>query len=245
MAIAMVTITAIITPMGIESLHENSGFAKLRLLQLTSPTLPIGAYSYSQGLEYAVDANWIDDETSAKQWIIGLLKNNIGYLDLPCLLRLYQAWMDHNEQAVQHWNQFVLASRESFELKKEDKDLGAHLQTLLTELEVPQSQNWAQPTAVSYLTMFSLAASHWRISYQDSLTGFTWAWCENQVAAAIKSIPLGQTAGQRILSEAITIIPHVVDNALQLQEHEIGAIAPAFAIGSALHETQYSRLFRS
>lgn len=233
------------TAMNIKSLEEPSSIANLRLLQLTSPTLPIGAYSYSQGLEYAVDVEWVNDESSTQHWISGLLQNNIGCLDLPCLLRLYQAWNNKDENAVKQWNQFVLASRESFELKKEDKDLGEHLQTLLVELHIPESQNWAPPTAVSYLTMFSLAASHWGISAADTLSGFTWSWCENQVAAAIKSIPLGQTAGQRILSAAITIIPDVVDKAMQLQDHDIGAVAPAFAIGSALHETQYSRLFRS
>jgi urease accessory protein len=224
---------------------DSEHFAMLRLWQLISPALPIGAYSYSQGLEYATEAGWVGDEHSAAQWIVGLLKNNLGHLDVPIFARIYAAFESKDHESAGYWNDFALASRESLELKNEDLHLGQALYSLLTQLGANTTLAWPNTKPVGFLTMFALAAVHWRIPKKAAAMGLLWTWCENQVAAAIKSIPLGQTAGQRILSQALNVIPGVVDGGFKLQDDDIGALSPAFAIGSALHETQYTRLFRS
>jgi urease accessory protein len=222
-----------------------SSIAVLRLWQLISPALPVGAYAYSQGMEYATERGWIVDEAGAKRWIIGILSHTLARLDIPVLARLYNAWNNNEPGAVDQWNAFLLACRESAELKNEDIHLGTSLRKLLLELQVSAAAQWPVHQASSFANMFALAAAHWHIPVHDAAMGYLWAWSENQVAAAIKLVPLGQTAGQRILSAALERIPELVGSGLTLDDGNIGALAPALAIASALHESQYTRLFRS
>ncbi len=219
-------------------------YSHLRLWQLISPALPVGAYAYSQGLEYAVDAGWISDEASVKDWISGVAENSVARLDLPVLVRMYQAWQE-DELEVKRWSRFLLASRESSEILAEDRHLGQALARLLSDLNIEQAVPWQQSELSNFPAMFSLAAQQWHIALDQTLSGYVWAWCENQVAAAIKIVPLGQTAGQRILSHLIAQIPSYVDDAMKCVDEEIGVLCPGLAIASAKHETQYSRLFRS
>lgn len=220
----------------------------LRLWQLISPALPIGAYAYSQGLEYAVDQAWVNDEASAQSWISGVASNSVACLDLPVLARIYQAWSKSecgDENEIMRWSRFLLASRESAEILAEDRHLGQALARLLTDLEIEQADAWRQSELSNFPAMFALAAYHSQVPIQQTLTGYLWAWCENQVAAAIKLVPLGQTAGQRILSYLIEQIPICVDDAMACEDEDIGVLCPGVAMASAKHETQYSRLFRS
>ena len=219
--------------------------ALLRLLQLSSPSLPIGAFAYSQGLEYAVHARWVDDEDTARDWIVGLLRNALARLDVPLLARLYSAWNERDDEALHYWSAYLHASREARELQEEDGHLGAALARLLRDLDLTQAAPWVRHPHAGYAVLFALAASQWRIPLREAAGAYLWVWCEAQVAAAIKLVPLGQTAGQRILSRVVTEIPAVVDEALLLSDDEIGYAAPRLALGSALHESQYSRLFRS
>lgn len=219
--------------------------AHLNLWRLISPALPVGAYAYSQGLEYAVDTGWVFDEDSASDWIIGLASHSLAALDVPVLKRLYRAWKDKDQPCVQYWCRFLLASRESSELVAEDRQLGMALATLLTDLDVADASCWKNSKDVNFACMFALAAFHWKISVEETAQGYLWAWCENQITAAIKLVPLGQTAGQRILSRVVTVIPDAVEVALNLEDDEIGLLAHGLGIASARHETQYSRLFRS
>lgn len=223
----------------------SSDLALLRLLQLVSPALPVGAYAYSQGMEYAVDSGWLTNETQARDWIIGLLRYNQTYLDVPVLARLYQAWQQHDQSSVQYWNAYLYATREAKELQQEDYHLGTALARLLLELDIGAAADWIQPQRCCFATVFALAATHWQITLNNTATGYLWAWTENQVAAAIKLIPLGQTAAQRVLSAAMPEINSAVSQGLTLEDDEIGASATGLSIASALHETQYSRLFRS
>ena len=224
---------------------NSTQLASLRLWQLISPALPVGAYAYSQGLEYACESGWVRDEAGARQWIHGLLHNNLSHLDVPVLARLHNAWQQQDLGTARQWNGFLLAARESAELRNEDIHLGRALQQLLSELESDASDLWPTDTLSSFANMFALASALWNISLEDCAMGYLWAWTENQVAAAIKLIPLGQVAGQRILSSAMEIIPNLMDSGLSLRDEDIGALSPGLAIASALHETQYTRLFRS
>ena len=219
--------------------------ALLQLLRLASPALPVGAYAYSQGLEYAVAVRWVHDEASARAWILGLLEHALGRLDVPVLSRLYGAWEENDAQAVDDWNRLLYASRESAELQAQDRQLGAALARLLAGLDMPEARTWVTDGHATFATLYALAAVRWCIPLREAAGGYLWSWSENQVMAAIKLVPLGQTAGQRLLSAVVERIPGVLERGLTLPDAEIGFLAPALAIASALHEAQYSRLFRS
>jgi urease accessory protein len=217
--------------------------ALLRLLQLSSPALPIGAYAYSQGLEHAVTAGWVHDEESAADWILGLLANALPALEAPVLLRLIDAWAKGSD--VHRWNELLFASRASAELRAEDQRLGSALARLLASLDLPDASTWVSFPRVTHLNMFALASARWGIAPADAVAGYLFSWTENQVGAASRLVPLGQTSAQRILSRATVLIPAAVSHAGSITDDELGFAAPGQAIAAALHETQYSRIFRS
>jgi len=222
----------------------NQSLQQLRLWQLISPALPVGSYAYSGGLESATENGWIVNQQQAQQWINDLLVNGLAHLDVPVFCRLYKACMQNDLQQFQYWNEYLLASRESAELLQEDQQMGRALLRLLRDMDC--SLTWCNAEEpLSFASMFASAAVNWNINEQDAAQGLLWAWCENQVAAAIKLVPLGQTAGQQILSELINNIPDCIDRGMQLSNEDIGFTLIGLGIISAQHETQYSRLFRS
>jgi urease accessory protein len=218
--------------------------ALLRLCHLVSPALPVGAYAYSQGLEYAVQAGWVHDETSTLEWLQGLSSSSVGTLDLPILLRLHRAWSTSDRSAVRHWNAQLMAARESAELRAEERHLGTALARVLIELEIGEAGEWIE-AAPAFATLFALAAVRWHIKADDALAGYLWAWSENQVLAAVKLVPLGQSAGQRLLHRLTDAMPIILERARTLADDAIGVSTVSQVIASALHESQYSRLFRS
>jgi urease accessory protein len=173
------------------------------------------------------------------------LAHNLRRLDLPIFVRLYQGWQTADLNEVRRWNARLHASREAAELQREDTHLGAALARLLTDLGMAEATVWRSASRVCFATLFSLAAVKWDISLQAATTGLAWTWVENQVAAATRLIPLGQTASQRLLVAATPVLIDAVYAALALSDADIGAAAPGLALAGALHETQYSRLFRS
>jgi len=217
----------------------------LRLCQLVSPALPVGAYHFSQGLEYAVHENWVRDEPTAYDWINNIAHHAIGTLDVPVLLRLYDAWRSNDAIAIKHWSQFLIASRETSELRAEERHMGKALAKVLVELELDAAHEWVVRKHTTYAAMFALAATHWSIERSACAQAYLWAWSENQVLAALKLLPIGQSSGQRILNRIVPAIPTIVANALELADEDIGIATPLHGMASAWHETQYSRLFRS
>jgi urease accessory protein len=224
---------------------EIDRLALLRLLQLVSPALPIGTFAYSQALEAAVAASWVGDEASARAWIAGLLDGTLAGLDLPVLSRLYLAWRADDQEAVVRWSRFLGASRGSGELQSEERHLGGNLARLLDGLGLEEARAWRARADATYVTLFALAAWRWDIPLPVAAQGYAFAWIEAQTSAAVRLVPLGQGAGQRILLEVGARIPAAVIRALALTDDDVGAAAPSHAIASAHHETQYSRLFRS
>lgn len=214
-------------------------------MHLVSPALPVGAYAYSQGQEYAVELGYLNDFESSQQWIDGVFRHSFCNLDLPLLDRLYQSWHGNQLADVQHWNEFLLASRESAEFELEDQQLGRALIRLLSSLGVSEAQQWPRKTPIAFACAFALAGVHWSVDRQDLLQGFCWSWLENQVAAATKLVPLGQTQAQQLLIELMQAVEPCCSQALTIADHDLGAGLPALALLSAQHETQYSRLFRS
>jgi urease accessory protein len=219
--------------------------ALLRLLQLASPGLPVGAFAYSQGLEPAVHAGWVRDEATAGAWLGELLEHNLQGLEVPLFQRLQEAWRADDPAGVVRWNDFLHAARATRELQAEDRRLGAALARVLVTLGVPAASPWCDHPRVTQVNMFALACHTWNIPLVPAASALLFAWAENQVAAAVRLVPLGQSAGQRILSALGQRIPAVVIAGLALGDDDIGQGAPGLAIASALHETQYSRIFRS
>lgn len=224
---------------------NHSSLANLRLWQLISPALPVGAYAYSQGLEYALHAGWLEDAQDVEHWIQGQLKHTLAYLDIPVLKHLYDAWQAQDHTSINHWSRFILACRESKELLDQDLHLGRALATLLSSLDIAEAQAFKSSSSAPFVNLLALAAVKWQVPVEQLMQGYLWSWCENQVAAAIKLVPLGQTIGQQMLLRLASEIPDAVATGLMLDEDEIGSLAPGLGIASALHETQYTRLFRS
>lgn len=217
----------------------------LRLLQLVSPGLPIGMYSYSQGLERAVEDGWIHNAEQTANWLQGLLQNGSSKVDLPILARIYDAWRQHDSSAIEHWSQILIACRETAELRAEDRQTGQALARLLINLEFPEALEWVKRADATLVTLFALAAARWEINKADAMAGYLWGWLENQVLCAVKLVPLGQVAGQKLLITLAGELPALVDRALSMRDDEIGGSCFGLALTSSRHEMQYSRLFRS
>ncbi|WP_373017704.1 urease accessory protein UreF [Thiomicrorhabdus sp.] len=215
----------------------------LRLLQLSSPTLPVGAYAYSQGVEPAVHAGIVHDEFTSLTWVQDVLLNNLVYGDLALLSHFYQAWAEDDSEKLKSCSELSVALRETAELRQEDLHIAMALLRLAEPLEVDIFKN--RSFEKTYPLVFAGFAQHWQISLEETLQAFAWSWMENQVAAMIKLVPLGQTQGQKILLQMDSAIHQAVESAQQISLENIGNSLPHLAILSSQHETQYSRLFRS
>ena len=216
----------------------------LHLLRLVSQGLPVGGFSYSRGLEAAVHAGWITNEAAARDWILGTLRANVAQLDGALFWRMATALEAGDRERFHAVNAWLSAGRESREFQREDRRQGEALLRLLADLDVPAARE-EQGEALTYAAAFALAGHHWRIAPEAALKGFLWVYVEGQVTAAIKLVPLGHTAGQRLLIEAAQAIEEAAARARSLGDDEVGNLAPALAMASAWHETQYSRLFQS
>jgi len=236
---------------GAESSHEAdarhglSPTSALHLLRLVSPNQPVGGFSYSRGLEWAVHAEIVTDEKSCAAWIIGLLKHSYATLDGALFWRMMQALQRQDQAEFERLNDWLGASRESHELELEDRRMAESLLSLLHSLNDGGAERLSLSGHVSYPAAFALAAHQWNITAFDALRGLMWAVVESQVTAAIRLVPLGHTAGQRILIAAIDAIETAAQKAATISDEDIGNVAPVLAMASAWHETQYSRLFRS
>lgn len=217
----------------------------LRLFQLISPSLPTGAFSYSQGLEWAVDCGWVKDRETLSDWLSSLLYNSLRELEIPVLKRLYDAVCNHDQTAFVEWRDFLVASRETRELRLEEFNRGRAMAVILAGMDPDLSEDWLAVARPCQVAGFAYAAAVWGIGCRESLLGYTWSWLENIVMAAIKLVPLGQTAGQVVLTGIAEHCSAVVDYGMHCSDEAIGGGCPALAIASSLHETQYTRLFRS
>ena len=218
----------------------------IRLMQLCSVSLPVGGYTFSQGLEYAIDSGWLRKQDQVRDWLEMQLLHSVSQVDLPLLRLLIKAAEQSDWQEVIRLNNLILACRETKELRLTDTAMGEALVRLLNSLEVPQPfEHGPRAEDVSFVSLFAIAASHWGINYETAALGFGWAWLENQIAAATKLVPLGQTQSQILLGELQPFISEAIRIAADVEEDQIGAGLPALSIASALHEQQYSRLFRS
>jgi len=222
----------------------DSPLALARLFQLNRPALPIGGYTYSQGIEWAVEQGWIKTEQDLQDWLAGLLETSQLYLELPLLIRMMQAWQSQDLDGLTHWNGYLLASRETAELRQEELNRARAFAQVIVSLQADAAPFKSQ-LIQSQHAYFSFACTQWGVSLEQACYGLLWSWLENLTLSAIKIIPLGQTAGQQIIFKLSEKFPQIIDQALTLQDDDIGASSMALAIASSRHETQYTRLFRS
>lgn len=236
---------------------------RLQLMWLASPALPVGGFSYSEGLEAAIDKGLVQDETSASTWLRDQLLLSLARADLAVLARAVPAWQRDDLARITELNDWVLHTRETSELRLQAEQMGRSLVEWLrnrrmdgaatTETDPRLAACAALPPAPTWPVAFALAVAQCLpdgvhaqpAAIREALVSFTFGWAENMAQAAIKAVPLGQSAGQRILQSLIDTIPAAIDHAMALGDGERQAFTPMLAILSSQHETQYSRLFRS
>jgi urease accessory protein len=257
MIIHMVTTTTITTTITAAMITDTPTL--LQLIWLASPALPIGGFSYSEGLEAAIDRGFVHDENSAAEWLIDQLHVTQSRGDMAVLAQMVTAWhayekdqnqnqnQNPNQQRLAELSQWVHATRESAELRLQSEQMGRSMLEWLRNQDAIDADTIAlcNQWVPTYLLMFALALSRTGASLEQCLQTYAFGWAENMVQAAIKSVPLGQNSGQRILMQLAKHIAPAVAHALQVTDDTRQSFSPMLAILSAQHETQYSRLFRS
>jgi urease accessory protein len=218
------------------------------LLRLASPQLPIGGYSYSQGLEMAVENGHVNDAASARRWISDQLLLNLARFEAPLLLAHCRAAAEQDWPALAQLCEAHQASRETRELYQESRQMGYSLQQLLNGLPELDSdaRSFLEQRREPHLALgWALAARAWAISADDALAAWLWSWLENQLAVLMKALPLGQQAAQRLTSELLPLLQQAQQDAARIDPHHFGSAAFGLSLASMAHERQYSRLFRS
>lgn len=221
--------------------HASARPRLLALLQLASPALPVGGFAYSQGLEQAIEDGTVHDAPSARRWIEDLLTLSLARLEAPLWLRAWNAWHAGDHAAFAHWNAECLAARETAELRAETIQMGTSLARLLPAIGV------APPDCapIAFPAVYAAACAALGIERADGLAAYLWTWTESQVLVAVKSVPLGQMAGQALLAALHGVVEAAVSSAAACTDDELGSGAVAYTLASARHESMYSRLYRS
>jgi urease accessory protein len=220
----------------------------LQLMRLASPSLPVGGFSYSEGIESAVETTHVSDEASAQRWLVDQLHLGLARSDLPLVAQALAAWRDGDGERIEALNQWFATTRESAEQRQQAEQMGRSLAVWLQHRDPADARlrrlESLRP-APTWPVAFALAAADADASPRDMLVTFAAGWAENMVQATMKAVPLGQLAAQRILLALSSEIVPAVDAALLLPAADMQAFTPMLAILSAQHEVQYSRLFRS
>ena len=235
--------------------------ALLQLMWLASPALPVGGFSYSEGLEPAVEAGVVSGEDSARDWLLDQLHLSLARSDIAVVSKAFKAWQRADLDHITELNTWVTTTRESSEMRQQTEQMGrsmvawlknragVNVATDAAERADPADPRLAACAALrpapTWPVVFALAAAQTGAPLREALLSFSFGWAENIVQAAVKSVPLGQNAGQRILAALTAAIPAAVDHAMALPDSARQAFTPMLAILSAQHEHQYSRLFRS
>ncbi len=218
----------------------------LHLLQLASPALPVGAYSYSEGIETLVDHGTITNEPMLQAWLEQELKYGAIRIEAAVMSRAYQATLLGDMTANSYWNHWLSAARETEELRQQSWQMGRSLMRLMLEIQ-PQLADMinAVGSPCNFAIAFGIAAAHWKIDISDALLGYLHSWATNLITAGIKLIPLGQTAGQQMLLKLYTNLLDASEEILALEDDELSSCGWGLSLASMAHETQYTRLFRS
>jgi urease accessory protein len=217
-------------------------YALLHLLQLASPALPVGAYSYSEGLEALVEQKMIDKKDDLCKWLEGELRYGAIRVEGAVMLRAYASL--GNRARLEYWNEWLSASRETAELRQQSWQMGQSLLKLLGNLQ-PELRDLAYLSPCNYAIAFGIAAASWQIESEDAIPAYLHSWAANLVNAGVKLIPLGQTEGQQLLFSLRDRLLEVAGEISAIADDELGSCSWGLTFASMTHETQYTRLFRS
>jgi len=221
----------------------------LQLMWLASPALPVGGFSYSEALEAAVDDGRVTGEASAAEWLANQMALAPARADLPVLAQAHDAWQRHDLARVTRLNDFIGRTRETRELRLQSEQMGRSLVEWLRNQAIDDDARLAHLAALApsptWPVAFALATARAEASAPQALHASLFGWAENMVQAALKAVPLGQLAGQRILQALVERMPALIAQALAMADDDMQSFSPMLGIASARHETQYSRLFRS
>ena len=218
---------------------------QLRLMQLASSSLPVGSFTWSQGLEWAVEIGWVKSVDDFSDWQIQQMEHNFFTVDLPLLARLYRACEQDDLAAARRWTAYLLACRETRELRDEERSRGLAFTRLVTDWEPDCSQDWRTLFADSQLCGMAWLGVRWKIPLTNLALSLGYSWIESAVMAGVKLVPFGQQAAQRLIISLCDRYAQGLAQALACPDTCLGSATPLAAIASARHETQYSRLFRS
>jgi urease accessory protein len=218
---------------------------QLRLMQLASSSLPVGSFTWSQGLEWAVEIGWVKSVDDFSGWQIQQMEHNFFTVDLPLLARLYRACEQDDLAAAHRWTAYLLACRETRELRDEERSRGIAFTRLVTDWEPDCSQEWRTLFADSQLCGMAWLGVRWKIPLTNLALSLGYSWIESAVMAGVKLVPFGQQAAQRLIISLCDRYAQGLTQALGCPDTRLGSATPLAAIASARHETQYSRLFRS
>lgn len=218
---------------------------QLRLMQLASSSLPVGAFTWSQGLEWAVEIGWVTSVDDFSGWQIQQMEQNFFTVDLPLLARLYRACEQDDLTAAHRWTAWLLACRETRELRDEERSRGTAFTRLVTDWEPDCSPQWRALFSESQLCGMAWLGVRWKIPLTELALSFGYSWIESAVMAGVKLVPFGQQAAQRLIISLCDRYAQGLVQALACPDASLGSSTPLAAIASARHETQYSRLFRS
>jgi urease accessory protein len=239
----------------VNALTTSTHFQRLRLLQLASSTLPVGAYTYSEGLEFLAEMGHVDSAAALQDWVAQELTCGSIRVESGIMLRAYQSALQGNEAQLLSWNAWWSAARETEELRLQSWQMGRSLLRLFLSLEEPSAtagidKTWPALQALwsqecNFAIAFGTVAAAWQIEPIDALLGYLQSWATNLIAAGIKLIPLGQTAGQQMLLNVQPKIERAAQDIEQLPDEALESCGWGLSLASMAHETQYSRLFRS
>ena len=218
---------------------------QLRLMQLASSALPVGSFTWSQGLEWAVEIGWVKSVDDFSAWQIQQMEQNFFTVDLPLLARLYRACEQDDLDAPRRWSAYLLACRETRELRDEERSRGAAFTRLVTDWEADCSREWRTLFVDSQLCGMAWLGVRWRIPLTELALSLGYSWIESAVMAGVKLVPFGQQAAQQLIIDLSDHFAAGFEEAFLRDDDALGAATPLSAIASARHETQYSRLFRS
>ncbi|MEH1903886.1 MAG: urease accessory protein UreF [Nostoc sp.] len=218
----------------------------LSILQLASPALPVGAYSYSEGLEMLVENGTIANQIHLKHWLKAELLCGAIRLEAAVMVRSEQAAKMGDVESLCRWNLWLSAARETEELRASSWQMGRSLIQLLGKLEpqiMPIANTVGNPC--NFAIAFGIAVAHWQISIKAALLGYLHSWASNLITAGVKLIPLGQTAGQQLLLDLQPLLSAAALEILALEDDQLACCSWGLSLASMQHETQYTRLFRS
>ncbi len=230
-----------------------SASSLLQLMWLASPALPVGGFSYSEGLEAAVEAGLVTNEAQTAAWLLDQLHLGLARGELAVASKAFKAWQRKDFTHIAELNAWVTTTRETSEMRLQTEQMGRSLVEWLKNRGLPDdkaidervAQLGSLKPAPTWPVAFALAAAQTGAPWRESMLSLAFSWAENMMQAALKAVPLGQSAGQRVLSQLSAAVPGAVDHAMRLMDSERQAFTPMLAVLSAQHETQYSRLFRS